>query len=367
MSHFFRNGNTFRVADNNALDIHEHLPVGNYTVKQDAFGNLFLEMIDSFPKPKKLYGNTTRHADRIYNTFMTRDASTGVLLVGEKGSGKTLLAKSISLLAAESNVPTIVINNDWHGDGFNKLIQDIDQPCVILFDEFEKVYGEEEQQAILTLMDGVFPTKKLFVLTCNDKWRVNAHMRNRPGRLFYNIEFRGLDIEFITEYCEDNLNDKSHITKICQLSSLFSEFNFDMLKALVEEMNRYNEDPRAAMELLNAKPEYDGGSKYTVSVMHHGKPVENPNPRTWEGNPLSSSKLRIYFSSPALTPKKRSEEKTALTADDEEDEDWNDIQFGQENIIQVLPQEGRFVYKQGETLVTLSKVQEQKFVHWDAF
>ena len=365
MSHFFRNGNTFRVADNNALDLHEHLPVGNYTVKQDPFGNLFLEMIDTFPQPKKLYGNTTKHADRIFNTFMDREASTGVLLNGEKGSGKTLLAKSISLLGASHNVPTIVINNDWHGDGFNKLIQDIDQPCIILFDEFEKVYGEEEQQAILTLMDGVFPTKKLFVLTVNDKWRINQHMRNRPGRLFYNIDFKGLDVEFITQYCEDNLNDKQYINRICQLSTLFAEFNFDMLKALVEEMNRYNEDPRAAMELLNAKPEFDGGSKYTVAVMHNGKPIEAVNPKTWEGNPLSQSKVRVYFSSPPLVPKKRKDDDGCEL--DADEDDWNDLAFGQEHLQQVLPQEGRFIYKQGETILTLTKHREERFVHWDAF
>ena len=54
MSHFFRNGNTFRVADNNAIDLHQHLPVGNYIVKQDPFKNFFLEMIDGFkPGPIK--------------------------------------------------------------------------------------------------------------------------------------------------------------------------------------------------------------------------------------------------------------------------------------------------------------------------
>jgi hypothetical protein len=48
MSHFFRNGNTFRVADNNSLNMTEHLPVGTYIVKQDPFKNFYLEMIESF-------------------------------------------------------------------------------------------------------------------------------------------------------------------------------------------------------------------------------------------------------------------------------------------------------------------------------
>ena len=137
MSYFIRNGNTFKVADNESLDIQERLPVGNYTIKQDQFGNMFLEMIDSFEAPKRLYGDTTKNAGRILNTFLDRTVSTGVLLTGEKGSGKTLLAKTLSIEAAKQDIPTVIINSDWHGDQFNKLIQNIDQPCVVLFDEFE--------------------------------------------------------------------------------------------------------------------------------------------------------------------------------------------------------------------------------------
>src|SRR5512137_112227 len=105
MSHFFRNGNTFRVADDNALDLHKHLPVGNYIVKQDPFKNFYLEMIDSFTQVPKLYGDTQRYSDRIVNTFLERPVSTGVLLNGEKGSGKSLLAKTLSIDAAALNIP----------------------------------------------------------------------------------------------------------------------------------------------------------------------------------------------------------------------------------------------------------------------
>lgn len=245
MAHFFRNGNMFRVADDKAVEVHEKLPVGNYIVKQDPFENFFLQEVDTYTQVRKLYGNTQRFADRIMSTFLDRAASTGVLLNGEKGSGKTLLAKTLSIEAAKQGIPTITINNAWTGDDFSKLIQDIEQPAILLFDEFEKVYDEKSQEYILTLLDGVFPTKKLFVLTCNDKWRINQHMRNRPGRLFYMLDFYGLDADFIREYCNDNLQAKEHIEKIVSIASLFDQFNFDMLKAMVEEMNRYDEIGRA--------------------------------------------------------------------------------------------------------------------------
>jgi hypothetical protein len=42
----------------------------------------------------------------------------------------------------------------------------------------------------------------------NDKFKVNQHMRNRPGRIFYMIEYKGLDKQFIREYCQDRLDAK---------------------------------------------------------------------------------------------------------------------------------------------------------------
>lgn len=289
MSYFIRNGNTFRVSAEEAMDLHKTLPVGNYTIKKDMFENLFLEMVDSFTPMKKLYGDTTRHADRIINTFNSRDVSTGVMLNGEKGSGKTLLAKTLSLEAAKAGIPTLIINEAWTGDKFNKFLQDIEQPCVVLFDEFEKVYDSQDQERALTLLDGVFPSKKLFVITCNDKWRVNEHMRNRPGRIYYMLDFKGLDADFIREYCEDVLEDKTHIEKIISIATLFEQFNFDMLKALVEEMNRYKETPQEALSMLNAKPEFNNSSKFDVQLFIQGVEMKRPNLQTvaWHGNPLS--------------------------------------------------------------------------------
>jgi hypothetical protein len=39
-----------------------------------------------------------------------------------------------------------------------------------------------------------------------------------------------------------------------------------MLKALVEEMNRYGETPQEAMRILNVKAEFDAGAAYRVEI-----------------------------------------------------------------------------------------------------
>ena len=357
MTYFLKNGNTFKVSSKEAMDLHEALPAGNYTVKTDPFGNFFLESIDRFEIKGKVYGDSTKRADRILSTFSDRTASTGVMLTGEKGSGKTLLSKMLAVKGYDQGIPTIVINNAWHGEAFNTLIQSIEQPCIVLFDEFEKVYDEHEQEAMLTLLDGVYPSKKLFVLTCNDKWRVNSHMRNRPGRIFYSLEYKGLEESFIREYCQDNLNAKEHTDRIVGIAGTFDQFNFDMLKALVEEMNRYNETPQEAMSMLNTKPEYGDNSSYTMKLVINGEEVKETNmeEKEWHGNPLSKS---IGLSYKVVED----------AGTDDESWDWESVRFSPSELKKIDANGTKYVFTNDKgTSLILTKVKAKGYSYWDAF
>lgn len=360
MTYFLKSGTRFNVATKESMDLHDQLPAATYTVKFDKMGGCFyLEAIEGFEIKGKVYGDTKRTADRVLNTFKDRTASTGIMLTGEKGSGKTLLAKMLSLDAQAVGIPTIVINQPWCGEDFNAFIQMIEQPTVILFDEFEKVYDREDQEKMLTLLDGVYPSKKLFVLTCNDKWRVNEHMRNRPGRIYYMLDYKGLDNDFIIEYCQDNLKNKSHIQTICKIAMMFGQFNFDMLKAMVEEMNRYDESPQEVMRMLNTRPEFGDEAKYKVTLQPKGVdiPEEHIESTEWVGNPLTQ-RIGLDY------------KKFDMSAIDEEgnpDYDWESCRFGQEDLKQIDSTNGKFIFinELGDR-VTLSRVRERSY-HWDAF
>lgn len=232
-TYFLKDEDRYNVATQSALNLHDYLPVGSYTVGLYPTGQYYLKEIQPFDlEGKKLYGDTIPHGQRILDTFRAREGSTGVLLAGEKGSGKTLLAKYISFEAAKEGISTIVINEAWSGERFNSFIQSIQQPAIVLFDEFEKVYrqaaqvemrdserqgqysrhnhhgmmmdGDTEgpnpsQDAILTLLDGVYPSNMLFLLTVNDKTKITKNMKNRPGRIYYVLDFEGLETDFIRE------------------------------------------------------------------------------------------------------------------------------------------------------------------------
>lgn len=355
MTYFLKSGINWTISSKEQLNLYDELPAGNYVIKvNEMTGQMLLEQIDSFEISGKLYGDTKKNTQRILSTFNDRTSGTGVMLAGEKGSGKSLLAKNISFEAYKSGIPTIVINAPWCGDKFNAFIQSIDQPCIILFDEFEKIYDSDDQEKMLTLLDGVFPSKKLFIITCNDKWRVNQHMRNRPGRIFYMLDFKGLDAEFIREYCNDKLNDKSHIEKIVGIAGTFDQFNFDMLKALVEEMNRYEETPQEAMRMLNAKPEFSNECRYKIQLAVNGNLLDDDrvHDKEWQGNPLTAAVVVDY------------------KTEKDEDGDWtyDRIRFNATDLKRIDGNGTKYIFVNDEgNKVILSRVKEKMYNYWDAF
>ncbi len=173
MTKFVKKGDTYHLTASDNLVVTDYLPVGTYTIRFTQETGFYLQRINDLDAPIKLYGDAEKKADRILHTFMCREGATGMLLSGEKGCGKSMLAKLLSIKGANQEFPTIVINNAWFGEAFNSFIQCINQPAIILFDEFEKIYFEKEaQEAMLTLLDGVYRCFTRFVAAM---WSSKSH------------------------------------------------------------------------------------------------------------------------------------------------------------------------------------------------
>lgn len=292
MTHYFKTGNTINIEPSDALEVLDNLPAATYIVKKNInTDKLYLQTTSNFELPAKIYGNPGERVARIKNTFNARNRSTGVLLSGDKGSGKTLLAKSVAHSLICDDVPVIVINEPWCGQAFNDLISHINQPAMILFDEFDKVYDEDEQQELLTLLDGTVETKKLFILTTNSG-HVDQHLMNRPGRIYYKFKYDGISEDFVREYIDDVLINKEHVESIVVISNSFAAFTFDMLQALIEEMNRYGESAEKAIENLNIDITNESVS-YSINVLYNGNAVTNTFwPKLMDVNPLFTKSPR---------------------------------------------------------------------------
>ena len=333
------------------ISVGKELEIATYVVCATPTGEFFLKKVDDFTRPLKLYGTVGKKADRILTTFKDRPNSTGVLLSGEQGSGKTMLARELSLLGAARGLATIIVNTPFAGASFNMFMQMINVPAVVIIDEFEKMYDDEGQEKMLTLLDGLFPSKKLFVLTCNNTWRLDQHLLNRPGRIFYHLKYEGLEAAFILEYCQDVLKNKNEIAAVERITKHFFTFNFDMLVALIEEMNRFDITAIEAVEMLNMTPVSGDDQEHAVTVVIDGKDVSSGFEKTHDCNPLDGENIIMsFFGDEGNIPKRfRRDDRTNRTR----------FEFNLSHITKI--DGGTFVFENDGVVLTLTRSHEKQF------
>ena len=252
MSKYVISGSQVKIFSDGALNVHDKLPVGTYRVATSPQGEIYLDSIANFTLSNRIYGSHEKMKNRIINTFLSREGSTGILLSGLKGTGKTLLTKDISISLREQGISSVVVDAPIPTTALSAFLQQIADPVVIIFDEFEKLYSEkDDQEGLLGLLDGIYGAKRMFIIGVNEKEKINNYFIHRPGRIFYNIEYKALGKDIVEEYANDNLINKSHTRDILMISTIIHDFSFDVLKALVEECNRYDESPFESIKYLN--------------------------------------------------------------------------------------------------------------------
>ncbi len=237
-------GNTYEIFDD-SLRTFDSLPTQTYVVRFSKNRGFFLEKyVDIEITENKIYGAHLDKVNKVLRSFESANRSLGVILSGDKGIGKSLFAKLLAIKAMRRYIPLIVV--DTFVPGIASYLESIEQEVMVLFDEFDKTFGEVKQsdgeaspQAhLLSLFDGVSGGKKLFVITCNELRKLNDYLINRPGRFHYHFRFEYPSAQEVREYLEDKIPEEQYgeIDSIIAFSKRIN-LNYDCLRAIAFEIS----------------------------------------------------------------------------------------------------------------------------------
>lgn len=213
-----------------------------YIPKYDNYtGQLSLTIGQKIQLPEKLYvpNNDDKFIKRVLNTYKDDSKSVGVLLAGVKGTGKTVMAKTI---ASKSELPVLIIDTNLPTRVLQTLFSKLsDLNVCIIFDEFDKIGATTDTNYLLQLIDGIYTNgKHLMLFTCNDVKKVNSCMLDRCGRIRYYREFEEMSENMLKELLNDKLNDKDELECLVEfILENFKLISFDNVSSFVDEVNKY--------------------------------------------------------------------------------------------------------------------------------
>jgi hypothetical protein len=225
------------------LKTFDKLPAATYKVEFDPMSGFSLVKIDNFETvEEKIYGNHEEKIAKVLTSYERFNRSMGVILSGDKGMGKSLFVQLLAKQAVDKGMPVIMVTKAYKG--IADFIERIDQECLVIFDEFEKIFtinGEngESQNALLGLFDGTSQKKRMYAITVNKLYQVSEFIVSRTGRFHYHLRFDYPTPDEIVVYLRDKLEEEyyqqiNHVTAFASRIKL----NYDSLRAIAFELNQ---------------------------------------------------------------------------------------------------------------------------------
>ena len=271
MSEFIKEGNRI-VPKPNGLD-YDLVPKKVYNLMYNEFSGVsYFEEDGSLNLPSKVYSTADddRFVKRVITYYNNTDKlSTGVMLSGIKGTGKTVLAK---VIARDSGLPVIVVNENYPTRRINDFFKKFSTPVCVIFDEVDKNWNTE---FLLGWLDGVQTNaKKLVLFTCNDDNIVSTYLKDRCSRVRYLRKFAADEnTKFLKSIIADKGIDDKNDEIYTFITSSFNLLSMDNILSFLDEKMLFPEyDNFTIVKDMNIKLKDEFMKKMSAS--------KNPNEPT---------------------------------------------------------------------------------------
>ena len=189
----------------NQEGIIDHIPAQIYKIGFDPRDGevLLFKHLKRFDLPKKRYGRLPGIEADILETWRAREQSTGVLLDGRKGSGKTMLGESLSNNLIAQDIPVFLVDKPIPVGALEMVLGLCPGGAGVFFDEYGKNFDMDDQQKYLELFSNSSLKKVLFILTKNQGDPLDDNYLHRPGRILFNINHEHLDMLGVCQMLDD--------------------------------------------------------------------------------------------------------------------------------------------------------------------
>lgn len=309
-----QNGNNFRRGDTSTnIDV---LEKANYIVDKDIFGFSLNKFDDNFKFDYKIYGMESNFINRVIKTYDNTTGNLGILLNGQRGTGKSVTAK---LICNSLDLPVIMITKDL--ENIENFLSEFQEDIIVFIDEYEKIF--EERHELLSIMDGALSSnhRRLFILTTNTMF-INENLLERPSRIRYKKTFKDLDKFTIEEIVDDLLENKELKVQTIEFISTLQMITVDIIKEVLTEVNIHNELPDKFYDIFNVSKrsdtfnisyeveggefpikKYIGNDCYFAPIIKDGETLEDFNEYN-EGNNIYVGGKRIGYLETAIDTNK---------------------------------------------------------------
>ena len=229
----------------------DHLPVGIYRLKmtESPFGisvSFERKEFKQFVVTERRYGRHDRIVKTIFDDYDRVNPPLGVIAIGEKGGGKSLLCEDLSNRLLSKGLPILMVDQAIPPEVLLE-ISNVSGPCVFYFDEIGKIYTDKNAGALLTFFSNQNQIGRVFLVTANAASELSPYFFERPGRFKYKIDMSKIERDAYLEYLTAQ-NVPSE--KVIWLESIWRSMTYDQLRVIVPLLHR-TDSIRVFMEDMN--------------------------------------------------------------------------------------------------------------------